>query len=42
MPALFHVLLALADGQQHGYAFLQEVAQRTDGTVQLSTGMLYG
>jgi Transcriptional regulator PadR-like family len=33
--------LALADGQQHGYAILQEVAQRTDGTVQLSTGTLY-
>ena len=41
-PALFHVLLALADGQKHGYAILKEVEQRTGGTVSLSTGTLYG
>lgn len=41
-PALFHVLLSLADGQKHGYAILKEVAERTDGTVELSTGTLYG
>ena len=41
-PALFHVLLSLADGQKHGYAILKEVAERTGGTVELSTGTLYG
>jgi DNA-binding PadR family transcriptional regulator len=41
-PALFHVLLSLADGEKHGYAILKEVEQRTDGTVVLSTGTLYG
>jgi DNA-binding MarR family transcriptional regulator len=41
-PALFHVLLSLADGEKHGYAILKEVAERTRGTVELSTGTLYG
>ena len=41
-PALFHVLLALADGEKHGYAILKEVAERTSGEVELSTGTLYG
>lgn len=41
-PALFHVLLSLADGEKHGYAILKEVAERTEGRVELSTGTLYG
>ena len=41
-PALFHVLLSLADGEKHGYAILKEVAARTDEKVVLSTGTLYG
>lgn len=41
-PAMFHVLLALADGEKHGYAILKEVSRRTDGKVQLSAGTLYG
>jgi DNA-binding PadR family transcriptional regulator len=41
-PALFHVLLSLADGEKHGYAILKEVEARTDGKVVLSTGTLYG
>jgi DNA-binding PadR family transcriptional regulator len=41
-PALFHVMLSLADGQKHGYAILKEVAERTGGSVALSTGTLYG
>ena len=41
-PALFHVLLALADGEKHGYAIMKEIEQRTNGTVVLSTGTLYG
>ena len=41
-PALFHVLLSLADGQKHGYAIIKEVAARTGGQVELGTGTLYG
>jgi DNA-binding PadR family transcriptional regulator len=41
-PALFHVLLSLADGEKHGYAILKEVAARTGDRVVLSTGTLYG
>jgi DNA-binding PadR family transcriptional regulator len=41
-PALFHVLLALADGEKHGYAIMKEVEQRTSGSVTLGTGTLYG
>lgn len=40
-PAAFHILLALADGEHHGYAIIQDVARRTDGEVQLSAGTLY-
>jgi len=40
--AMFHVLLALADGEKHGYAILKEVARRTEGKVRLSAGTLYG
>jgi DNA-binding PadR family transcriptional regulator len=41
-PATFHVLLALAGEDLHGYAILKEVEQRTSGSVSLSTGTLYG
>ena len=41
-PAMFHILLALADGEKHGYAILKEVARRTADKVQLSAGTLYG
>jgi DNA-binding PadR family transcriptional regulator len=41
-PAMFHVLVALADGETHGYAIMKEVEQLTGGTVRLSTGTLYG
>jgi DNA-binding PadR family transcriptional regulator len=41
-PAMFHVLLALAGDDLHGYAILKDVAARTGGEVQLSTGTLYG
>jgi DNA-binding PadR family transcriptional regulator len=41
-PAMFHVLVALADGETHGYAILKEVEQLTGGGVRLSTGTLYG
>ena len=41
-PAMFHVLLALAGDDLHGYAILKDVELRTDGEVKLSTGTLYG
>src|SRR5438093_10373902 len=41
-PALFHVLLSLAEGDKHGYAILKEIESRTNGDVVLSTGTLYG
>jgi len=39
--AHFHVLVALAREELHGYAILQDVAGRTGGAVQLETGTLY-
>ena len=39
--AMLQVLLALADGDKHGYAILKEVARRSDGDVVLRTGTLY-
>jgi len=39
---MFHVLLALAGEDLHGYAILKEVGLRTSGKVRLSTGTLYG
>src|SRR5271167_3506435 len=41
-PALFHVLLALADGEKHGYVISKEIARRTNDEVRLSAGTLYG
>jgi DNA-binding PadR family transcriptional regulator len=41
-PAMFHVLMALADGDKHGYAIMKEVTRLTDGAVSLSAGTLYG
>jgi DNA-binding PadR family transcriptional regulator len=40
-PAVFHILIALADGERHGYAILQEVAARSGGEVRLGAGTLY-
>ena len=39
--ATFHILVALADGERHGYAIMQDVAARTDGQLKLSPGTLY-
>ena len=40
-PATFHILLSLAGEDRHGYAIIQDVADRTDGAVKLSAGTLY-
>ena len=39
--ATFHLLLALADQDRHGYAIIQDVAMRTGGDLKLSAGTLY-
>ena len=38
---VFHILLALSDGERHGYAILQEIESKSDGAVKLGTGTLY-
>jgi DNA-binding PadR family transcriptional regulator len=40
-PATFHILLALAKEDRHGYAVMQEVEERTEGAIRLSAGTLY-
>ena len=40
-PATFHILLAVAVEDRHGYAIIQDVAMRTDGELKLSAGTLY-
>lgn len=39
--AVFHILVALADGERHGYAIMQDVATRTGDKVRLGAGTLY-
>jgi DNA-binding PadR family transcriptional regulator len=39
--ATFHILMAVADEDRHGYAIIQDVAARTGGEVKLSAGTLY-
>jgi DNA-binding PadR family transcriptional regulator len=39
--ATFHILLAVADEDRHGYAIIQDVEARTDGELKLSAGTLY-
>jgi DNA-binding PadR family transcriptional regulator len=41
-PAVLHILIALGDGERHGYAVMQEVSERTGGKVRMSPGTLYG
>jgi DNA-binding PadR family transcriptional regulator len=41
-PAVFHVLLALAPGERHGYGILKDVLEQTSGEVRLGPGTLYG
>jgi DNA-binding PadR family transcriptional regulator len=41
-PQVFHILIALASGDQHGYAIMQDVLGRTGGKLRLSPGTLYG
>jgi len=41
-PPVFHILVALSDGERHGYAIMRRVAEDTDGALQLGPGTLYG
>ncbi len=41
-PVVLNVLLALADGERHGYGIMLEVRERTGGKVRLGPGTLYG
>ena len=38
---VFHILLAIAGGERHGYGILLEIERRSDGTVKMGTGTLY-
>lgn len=41
-PAVFHLLLALAEEDRHGYAIMRDIEQRTAGIVRVGPGMVYG
>ncbi|SPE52415.1 Transcriptional regulator, PadR-like family (fragment) [Verrucomicrobia bacterium] len=41
-PAVFHILLALAADERHGYSVMQHVAETTDGQIKMGPGTLYG
>ncbi len=41
-PTVFHMLLALADDEKHGYGIMRAVEQETQGQMQIRTGSLYG
>ena len=40
-PAIFHILLALADGERHGYSIMREVEAYTNGQLKLGPTTLY-
>jgi DNA-binding PadR family transcriptional regulator len=40
-PVAFHILLSLADGERHGYAITQEIANRTSTPIRVEPGNLY-
>lgn len=40
-PAVFYVLFALADGEKHGYAIMQETKSLSSGKFQMGPGTLY-
>ena len=40
-PATFHILIAVADQERHGYAIIQDVEERTGGELRMSAGTLY-
>jgi DNA-binding PadR family transcriptional regulator len=41
-PAVFNILLALSDGEKHGYGIMREIATHTGGRLRLGPGTFYG
>lgn len=41
-PAVFHILLALSNGERHGYGIMKQVEEDSQGTVTMGAGTLYG
>ena len=41
-PAVFHILLVLANGDKHGYEIMKAVRQDSNGKVKMGNGTLYG
>jgi DNA-binding PadR family transcriptional regulator len=41
-PPVYHILVALADEERHGYGIMQDVSRQTGGTLELGPGTLYG
>jgi DNA-binding PadR family transcriptional regulator len=41
-PSVFHILVALSEGERHGYGIMRQVGQDTNGSLQLGPGTLYG
>jgi DNA-binding PadR family transcriptional regulator len=41
-PAVFHILLALASGDRHGYGIMQDIAEHTSSALKMGAGTLYG
>lgn len=41
-PTVFHIMLALADGEKHGYSIMKDVEKQTEGRMKLGPGTLYG
>ena len=40
--AVFHILLALVDGEKHGYAIMKDIEAQTEGQFKMGPGTLYG
>jgi len=41
-PSVFHILVALSEGERHGYGIMRQVAEDTGGSLKLGPGTLYG
>jgi DNA-binding PadR family transcriptional regulator len=41
-PAVFHILLALSQGERHGYDIMRQVKLDTNGAIRMGPGTLYG
>jgi DNA-binding PadR family transcriptional regulator len=41
-PAVFHILLSLADGEKHGYGIMKNVETQTRGRIKMGPGTMYG